>query len=302
NSTKLPRAFTVFASLAIILALCIFLFKEIEQGKSLPNKETASVTVERIGKDKNPTDATTRAAPVGPLSIQPEPKPIVEGEKPEATQQTDLDIIQSPARPRGLGIRDTVRPAASDPASSAFANEALPIINDFLDGVFENRGIIDEYSPNLVLEDLVLPSDSKVRVYFINEGTVFHNSLGINAKDDPYLIFPNASSAHSYYQDAESRVTETSESLPLIPGDYVDLGNLNQGDLLDFFLIHDGARREESPIFWPESERNVDHTNHAKLHGVYDENTLIIGFEDIPGGGDLDFNDLVIAVEITPAE
>ena len=81
----------------------------------------------------------------------------------------------------------------------------------------------------------------------------------------------------------------------------MDLGNLNQGDLLDFFLIHDGARREESPIFWPESERNVDHTNHAKFHGVYDENTLIIGFEDSPGGGDLDFNDLVIAVEITPA-
>lgn len=297
----MPRAFPVFASLAIILALCIFLFKEIESEKSLPNEETASVAVERIGKDKNPADATTRAAPVGTHSIQPELTPIVEGQKPEATLQTGLNIIQSPARPRGLGIRDTVRPAASDPASSAFANEALPIINDFLDGVFEIRGIIDESSPNLVLEDLVLPSDSKVRVYFINEGTVFHNSLGINAKDDPYLIFPNASSAHSYYQDAESRVTETSESLPLIPGDYVDLGNLNQGDLLDFFLIHDGARREESPIFWPESERNVDHTNHAKFHGVYDENTLIIGFEDSPGGGDLDFNDLVIAVEITPA-
>ncbi len=37
-----------------------------------------------------------------------------------------------------------------------------------------------------------------------------------------------------------------------------------------------------------------------KFHGMYEENILIIGFEDLKGGGDRDYNDLVIAVELTP--
>ena len=60
------------------------------------------------------------------------------------------------------------------------------------------------------------------------------------------------------------------------------------------------AKQAKDPnIYWVDPESNVDQVNHVKYHGMYNENTMIIGFEDLPGGGDRDYNDLVIAVELT---
>jgi hypothetical protein len=177
----------------------------------------------------------------------------------------------------------------------------LTEVMDYLDGVYSERDNIDEKTENLALDELLLTEDSDVRVYFLKEGTIFQNTLGIENNGDQSLIFPNASSAYSYFTDAETRSTETNENIPLIPGDYVDLGQLKKGSLVDLFLIRDGAQNEDGLVFWVDPESNPDQINHAKLLAVYDNNTLIIGFEDQPDGGDKDYNDLVIAVEINPA-
>ena len=79
-------------------------------------------------------------------------------------------------------------------------------------------------------------------------------------------------------------------------------------------MIKDGARDEAGEVYWTNVAKYRDKTHRLKLlldygnemplvgfEDVFFENkTLIIGFEDLPGGGDRDFNDLVIAVEIVP--
>ena len=210
-------------------------------------------------------------------------------------------LLQSSARPKGLQIISEVQADPEDPRYADFLENGLAEVMNYLDGVYTERGNIEEKTENLELEELRLTEDSDVRVYFLKEGTIFQNTLGIENNGDQNLIFPNASSAYSYFTDADTRSTETNEEIPLIPGDYVDLGQLKKGSLVDLFLIRDGAQNEDGLVFWVDPESNPDQMNHAKLLAVYDNNTLIIGFEDQPGGGDKDYNDLVIAVEINPA-
>ncbi|MGB0371394.1 MAG: DUF4114 domain-containing protein [Opitutales bacterium] len=307
----MPLPLKIFTLFAIILSLCLFVYTGIQRSQVEVVNEIAiehdpieaNPVIHRKHEEPSENIAAETETTENKTDLEAHSKEITVLETAESVDEKVPDILQSSARPRGLIIREFVQAAASDEASRAFAENALPDINDFLEGVFEERATIDESAPNLMLEDLILDRDAHVRVYFVKEGTVFHNSLGLNAKDEPYLIFPDASSAHSYYTDKDTRAEETREDIPLIPGDFVDLGLMNEGDLLDFFLIHDGANTdrpdEETPIFWAGEDRNADNTNHVKLHGVYDDNTLVIGFEDIPGGGDRDYNDLVIAVEIT---
>ena len=205
-------------------------------------------------------------------------------------------VLQSPARPLGMEIIDIVQAGGSDPESREFAETALPQIDDFLKGVFKERANIEKSTLDLSIEDLTLRENAHVRVYFIKEGTIFQNSLGIHAEDEPFLIFPNASSAFSYYRDADTRATETNEKIPLIPGDFVDIGNMRGGDILDFFVIQGGAINEDGPVFWAVPESNENGRQRAKLHGTYGDNILIVGFED---ASDRDYNDLVFAVELT---
>ena len=227
----------------------------------------------------------------------------VAGGQPESPVRSEdlAPLLQSSARPKGLEIISEVQADPEDPRYADFLENGLTEVMDYLDGVYSERENIDENTENLALDELLLTEDSDVRVYFLKEGTIFQNTLGIENNGDQSLIFPNASSAYSYFTDAETRSTETNENIPLIPGDYVDLGQLKKGSLVDLFLIRDGAQNEDGLVFWVDPESNPDQINHAKLLAVYDNNTLIIGFEDQPGGGDKDYNDLVIAVEINPA-
>ena len=226
----------------------------------------------------------------------------VAGGQPESPVRSEdlAPLLQSSARPKGLEIISEVKADPEDPRYADFLENGLTEVMDYLDGVYSERENIDENTENLALDELLLTEDSDVRVYFLKEGTIFQNTLGIENNGDQSLIFPNASSAHSYFTDAETRSAETNEDIPLIPGDYVDLGQLKKGSLVDLFLIRDGAQNEDGLVFWVDPESNPDQINHAKLLAVYDDNTLIIGFEDQPGGGDKDYNDLVIAVEINP--
>lgn len=221
----------------------------------------------------------------------------IDSETPEDSEPY-VGLIQSKARPLGLEIIAPVEADPQDEAYMEFLDNGLAVVMEYLDGVYHERAEIDSNTEDLDLRDMVLQQDSDVRVYFLKEGTIFRNTLGIDMASDQRIIFPNASSAHSYYKDADTRNEYTTEDIPLVPGDYVDLGRMPAGSLIDLFLIQDGARNENGSIFWGDAESNEDQTNHAKLMAIYNENTYIIGFEDIPGGGDRDYNDLVIAVEV----
>lgn len=211
--------------------------------------------------------------------------------------------VQSSARPFKLDIVAPVMAAGSDDRSAAFQKEALPELNKFLQESLKEKVAVNDSRLLLDPSKLKLQEKSDVRVYFIGEGAGFSNSLGFNTTGtgvsggDPQLIFPNASSTVSSYDPAKD--PKRTSSAPLLPGDFVNLGRMDAGTVLDFFLIANGASGG-SNVFSTDQSANKDGINHvvAFAYAMANSPFLIIGFEDIWGGGDRDFNDLLFAVDI----
>lgn len=219
--------------------------------------------------------------------------------------------VQSAARPFGLDIVGPVYQAGSDEASKDFLVNTLPRMEKLLDEKLgEALSLKDAKAYSLDPTKLLLSTDSMVRVYFVGEGAGYLNSLGFNVLEKPatketpvitetaQLIFPNASSEiSSLGSTKEPRRTEKS---PLLPGDFVDLGKFSSGSILDFFLIANGASGGKTTFVAP-PERNVDQMQHVVAFAVPDSPYLLVGFEDLTGGGDMDFNDVLFAVDIGAA-
>ena len=215
--------------------------------------------------------------------------------------------VQAKARPFGLSVVDTVKQAGSDAASAAFQKDTLPpVINLLNQKLGECKSILDTSSMALDPSRLRLTTDANVRVYFIGEGAGYHNTLGFNVnasgvkEGDPKLIFPDASSYLSSYNGDESKNNFRDASNPLMAGDFVNLGKMSKGSMLDFFLISDGASGGKS-VFSTTASANPDHLNHVVAFASSDSPYLIISFEDMLGGGDRDYNDVIIAVDIGKA-
>lgn len=209
--------------------------------------------------------------------------------------------VQSAARPYDLDIAAPVMVAGSDEASKVFQTEVLPgMLKLVQTSLTEAKSLKNLSAVSLDPSKLVLSTDSTARVYFLGEGAGYRNSLGISTTgngplgEDAQLIFPDASSPDGY-GGTGSLVRNSKE--PLLAGDFVDLGKFKAGTVLDFFLIANGATGGKDFHSTDESE-NRDGIIHAVSLATNGSAYLIIGFEDMKGGGDADYNDLLFAVEI----
>lgn len=219
--------------------------------------------------------------------------------------QTEASF-QDKARPFGLELAGPVMEAGSDEASAYFQTTELPVLLDFVQAnLSEKRALGDIAAVSLDPQALKLQNDSSVRVYFLSEGAGFRNTLGFTTEEiasgaasSELLIFPDASSQNKYFEDpASEKRTLRNNGVPLIPGDFVDLGIYDAGTLVDFFLIADGANRGTN-VFTADANTNPDLIQHVVAFAIPDSPYLMIGFEDLYGGGDRDFNDIVFAVDI----
>ena len=216
--------------------------------------------------------------------------------------QADL----SAQTPMGLDVVAPTNIAGSDAASVDFQNNVLPELENFVNTNLTERTAL-ELTPAMMLDPLKLnlATLSDVRVYFVNEGAGYHNSLGFNTDlsggvetGDPQLSFPDASSSTSYF-DPNGEVVRDSNT-PVSAGDYVDIGTFDAGTQLDFFLIANGANGGQN-VFSTNDSANPDGLVHAIAYALPDSPYLLIGFEDLLNGGDNDFNDLLFLVDIGSA-
>ncbi len=218
--------------------------------------------------------------------------------------------VQSTDRPYNLDIVSPVQLAGSDEQAADFQTNDLPLIEQVVsESLSETNSISDVSNITLDPGELVLDAEAEVRVYFVGEGAGYHNTLGYYTGDpesitdginntDAQLIFPDASSSTSYLGDTTD-ATRT-ESEPLLAGDFVDLGLTEAGTQLNFFLIANGANGG-SNIYTADPALNPDGTDHfvsLAITAVVDSPYLVIGVEDLYGGGDQDYNDLVFVVDI----
>ena len=214
--------------------------------------------------------------------------------------------VQSTARSFGLGIVAPVQLGASDAKSSQFASEILPELRTWVNQNLGERVTLNDPSAiALDPERLFMSTASEARVYFVSEGAGYHNTLGYHDGQEAQLILPDASSrqvGYNFDYDAEGRVLPSDDatrtrSEPLVPGDFVDLGTLAGGTSLDFFLIGNGARGGQN-TYSTDVALNQDGIEHVVAFALPGTSYLLIGFEDLWGGGDQDYNDLVFAVDI----
>ncbi|MBU7586944.1 MAG: DUF4114 domain-containing protein [Nostoc sp. TH1S01] len=99
---------------------------------------------------------------------------------------------------------------------------------------------------------------------------------------------------------------KTQQDSPLKVGDWVDLGQFQAGTTLDFLLLSNdinggiyGTNQQGQTVkgvFGLNEATNPDGLQHVMTY-VY-KNFLVLGYEDLWGGGDKDYNDVVFAIDI----
>lgn len=140
-----------------------------------------------------------------------------------------------------------------------------------------------------------------LEVYFINEGASYKNQLLFSANDGPLsMIFENVSSPNSILKNSDG---------PLALGEGKSLGSFEKGTEINFFLNSNGyssglnpagadpdteQARSGSKLLGADATQNRDGLQHMVAYSLGE--WTLMGFEDIIGGGDLDYNDTVFVV------
>jgi len=223
-----------------------------------------------------------------------------------ANAQTQSSV-QSAARPYNLDIGGTVMVSGSDAAATTFNSTALA---DFMaiaeTRLNETKAAKDLDAIRIDPTKLTLGYDTAIRVYFVGEGAGYRNSLGISTTGgtpnsaDAELVFPDASSNLSSVGGNGTSVRNS--TAPLLPGDFVDLGVFAAGTKLDFFLIANGALGgNRGEVYSTTDSVNRDGLTHAVSLAPDGSPYLLLSFEDLFGGGDEDYNDVVFAIQLGTA-
>ena len=210
--------------------------------------------------------------------------------------QCELQRLESPyqstARPFGLNLISSVQLAGSDARSQDFQTNDLPGISTYVNRTLGERSAIDSKLNELGSGQAELAESKRCARVFCWRRRWLSQYSGLSTDgqqitDDAGLLFPDASTGSS-----------RSSRTPVLAGDYVDAGSYEAGTQLDFFLVANGANGGRS-TWWAGDSTNADGINHVvAFGGALDSPHLIIGFEDLYGGGDNDFNDPVFAVDI----
>jgi hypothetical protein len=222
--------------------------------------------------------------------------------------------VQSSADPDKLAIAGPVMVGGSDASSKSFDATVLPEALAFIKANLP-EGKNNSQSPVVAKVDpskLTLANATDLRATFVYEGAGYANTLGLNTtgigikSGNPEIIFPNVSSTDGF--DNQGAVGTRTASEPLLPGDFVNLGKYAAGTTLDFFLIANGANGGNTVYNSTSAASNPDHLDHVgmfsptmfvvpQLNSPY----LFVSFEDLEGGGDKDYNDVIFAFNVGAA-
>ncbi|WP_035986218.1 DUF4114 domain-containing protein [Leptolyngbya sp. KIOST-1] len=129
-----------------------------------------------------------------------------------------------------------------------------------------------------------------VEVYFINEGAGYRNQLFFTAKD----LNGNQTGGGMIFEDVSSPFSKLSEKDgPLVLGQGVSLGGFVGPTQLDF-MIKSNGKNGGTTMLGTNAAANPFGLQHVVAFQHKD--WIILGFEDIVGGGDRDYNDVIFAV------
>jgi hypothetical protein len=227
----------------------------------------------------------------------------------------------------------TVAAALSTIISIAPSTPAVNIKNrtqastDFQNILQDFRGFLGEdghFSPAninakaLNLSSIKLAYDRDVKVYFIGETAGgyrnqldFSASMGNSIVQSQTKIFGDTScnpgdSDFLNFQffcpnPNQALANKTQQDRPLNVGDFAEIGNFQAGTQLDFLLVANGinggiTNNNQKGIYGLDQATNPDQMQHVVSY--YYKDYLVLSYEDLWGGGDKDYNDLVVALDL----
>lgn len=203
--------------------------------------------------------------------------------------------LQSPFRVFGMDIAAPVHVSGSDQRARDFNRDILPGAAALVDTHLKEGVEFLAVGVTRLDEDALFilnPTDRPVRIYFVHEGAGYRNSLGYSttiagstSAGERHLIFPD--------------VSDGTHGGPVIldEGDFVELGDFSAGTQFEFFIVRDAVNGGRE-IFTYRDDLNPDGIQHLAAWLLGDRYVLL-GFEDIVGGGDLDYNDVVAVVDLS---
>jgi hypothetical protein len=201
-----------------------------------------------------------------------------------------------------------VREAGSDARSEAFSKNMVPKVMEIASNLLESGKVFgDRHKFRLDQDKLYTSSRTPypVRVYFIAEGAGYQNSIGLSLNyagatsgGDMRLVLPNASMPVQGTDYRSGNFGTRRSDAPLLPGDYAEIGEIPAGVQLDFFIVQDGNRVRDAWVFGNRDEQNPDRFQHVMSYVIPDSPFLLIGFEDLWNGGDMDYEDVLIVVDL----
>lgn len=220
--------------------------------------------------------------------------------------------VQSNYRPNGLQLWSNtlglVQMKKSDAAAATFFNNDMPGFLTMINAnLGESSALGQVENRSLAPEKLFFYCEYTPRIYFLGEGAGYTNGLGAvicPAKPDTgtiptgdkFLIIPNSQSSQGL---GGSGSGTRSKSEPLLVGDFVDLPTIKRGEQLELFLIANmNSSAQPEATYYNEKAVNVDKLQHMVAFFPQNSSYIILGFEDIKGGGDRDYNDLVFAIDV----
>lgn len=225
----------------------------------------------------------------------------------------------------GTGLLSIAAPASAfdiksrDEAPAAFKN----ILQDFRAFVGEEGRYLSPESikaKQVNLSDLTLKFNYDPKVFFIGEtADIYRDRLDFKATTGSQvqtgeIIFGDTScnTGDSSFTNFSQFCPNPNDALegkvapyqPLNVGDWVNIGSLPAGTKLDFQLVPNdinGGIYENGVkgVFGLNQDLNPDNLQHAVAY--YYKDYLVLGFEDLWGGGDQDYNDTVFAIDIGKA-
>jgi len=179
------------------------------------------------------------------------------------------------------------------PALSTQAS--LAAVTDIFPDLAETQSITDSTTVGIDPSALTLTADATVTVYFISEGAGYQNSFGwYDASTDP----TSADNRNTVWANASGTGEGLAGGGSLDSGTAVEIGTFEAGTELGFFLVANGNQNPDGYIYTTDANYNPDGLAHLFAGLLPEEGLLAIGFEDLYGGGDNDFNDLIIAIDI----
>ena len=208
--------------------------------------------------------------------------------------------------PLNLPVIGNVQVSGSDTRAAEFNSQWLPSFRTIINNNLSER-VVFTSAPGFKLDSakffLRQQAARTIRIYFLAEGAGYQNTLGFSftpagspTPGSPKVIFPNASIGTG----------KRTIDIPIREGDFVDIGVGGNGWQLDFFLISNGFRlwRESNQTntnlgwLWNDKSKNSDGLQHVVAFALPDSPYILVGFEDILGGGDLDYNDALFVVDV----